>query len=350
MDGLRRAQRGRRPREDQIPATGQQLGRLGDRASSHRGSQKRAGDEVRRLEQHLGQAPGPCRRRNEPAPVGERGRGRGRPAEPVRLLPAAPRRFPTLRPGPRLALAAPGRGRPGRAHRGERAGAGLPRGGRDEPAHPGAARAGPDAAPLRPVRGRAGGGDERDRTRARAARPPGPDAGPRLGAAADSGDPRRAAAVARARAAAAGAVGRAGEREAGGPVGQGRAWGLLPMAAGGGGERRGRELVAAALEDAREDSVSPADTALGLLDLGLGRYAAAFERMRRIAEGSTPMEMLTQVPTLMEAAFRCGRLGEVKEVFDWFADWADATGRSYWEALVERCRAMLEPEAEAGGR
>ncbi len=129
---------------------------------------------------------------------------------------------------------------------------------------------------------------------------------------------------------------------------QGRVWVLLPIAAIRGEERRCRELVAAAIEDAPEDSVIPADTALGLLDLGLGRHEAAFDRMHRIAEGSTPMEILTQVPTLVEAAFRCGRLGEVKEVFGWFADWADATGRSYWEALVERCRAMLEPDDEAG--
>ena len=106
--------------------------------------------------------------------------------------------------------------------------------------------------------------------------------------------------------------------------------------------------MAAAIEDAPEDSVIPADTALGLLELGLGRYEAAFERLLRIAEGVTPMEVLTQVPTLVEAAFRAGRLAEVKEAFDWFADWADATGRSYWEALVERCRALMATEVEAG--
>lgn len=129
---------------------------------------------------------------------------------------------------------------------------------------------------------------------------------------------------------------------------QGRIWVLLPIAAIRGEERRCRELVAAAIQDAPEDSVIPADTALGLLELGLGRYEAAFERLLRIAEGVTPMEVLTQVPTLVEAAFRSGRLAEVKEAFDWFADWADATGRSYWEALVERCRALFAIEAEAG--
>ncbi|MCH7232843.1 AAA family ATPase [Glycomyces sp. L485] len=129
---------------------------------------------------------------------------------------------------------------------------------------------------------------------------------------------------------------------------QGRIWVLLPIAAIRGEERRCRELVAAAIEDAPEDSVIPADTSLGLLDLAMGRHQAAYDRMRRIAEGTSPMEILTQVPTLVEAAFRCGRLADVKEVFGWFADWADATGRSYWEALVERCRGMMEPGSEAG--
>jgi DNA-binding CsgD family transcriptional regulator len=129
---------------------------------------------------------------------------------------------------------------------------------------------------------------------------------------------------------------------------QGRVWVLLPIAAIRGEERRCRELIAAAIEDAPEDSVIPADTALGLLDLGLSRYEAAFERLLRLVEGATPMEVLNQVPTLVEAAYRCGRTAEVKEAFDWFADWADATGRPYWEALVERCRALLAEGDDAG--
>ncbi|WP_198586932.1 ATP-binding protein [Glycomyces xiaoerkulensis] len=129
---------------------------------------------------------------------------------------------------------------------------------------------------------------------------------------------------------------------------QGRVWVLLPIAAIRGEERRCRELIAAAIEDAPEDSVIPADTSLGLLDLGLGRYEAAFDRLHRLVEGSTPMELLTQVPTLVETAFRAGRAEEVKEAFGWFADWADATGRPYWEALVERCRGLLDADAEAG--
>ncbi|WP_168801504.1 helix-turn-helix transcriptional regulator [Glycomyces buryatensis] len=129
---------------------------------------------------------------------------------------------------------------------------------------------------------------------------------------------------------------------------QGRVWVLLPIAAIRGEERRCRELIAAAIEDAPEDSVIPADTSLGLLDLGLGHYEAAFDRLHRLVEGATPMEVLTQVPTLVEAAFRSGRAGEVKEAFGWFADWADATGRPYWEALVERCRGLLATDAQAG--
>ncbi|WP_199036432.1 ATP-binding protein [Glycomyces salinus] len=129
---------------------------------------------------------------------------------------------------------------------------------------------------------------------------------------------------------------------------QGRVWVLLPIAAIRGEERHCRELIAAAIEDAPEDSVIPADTALGLLDVGVGRYEAAFDRLRRLVEGVTPMEVLQQVPSLVEAAFRTGRIGEVKEAFDWFADWADATGRPYWEALVERCRALIAADAESG--
>ncbi|WP_051462940.1 helix-turn-helix transcriptional regulator [Haloglycomyces albus] len=136
-----------------------------------------------------------------------------------------------------------------------------------------------------------------------------------------------------------------GERRA---LMQTRLWVLLPIAAVRGDEKWCRELVAAAVNDAPADSVVPADTALGLLDLGLGRYKAAFERLWAIAQGVTPMEMLRDVPNLVEAAHRCGRETEVTAVFEWFCDWARATGQRYWEALVERCHGLLGDEADAG--
>ncbi|MFC4337817.1 helix-turn-helix transcriptional regulator [Salininema proteolyticum] len=129
---------------------------------------------------------------------------------------------------------------------------------------------------------------------------------------------------------------------------QARIWILLPIAAVRGDEKRCREILSAAIEDAPADSTLPADMHLAILDLGLGRFEAAYERLRRLAYGDSPMFFIRQVPSLVEAAFRCGRTGEIADVVDWFADWAAATGQRHWEALVERCRGLMVAEDEAG--
>jgi ATP/maltotriose-dependent transcriptional regulator MalT len=123
---------------------------------------------------------------------------------------------------------------------------------------------------------------------------------------------------------------------------------LAPVAALRGDSERCEALVARAVEVAPKSTEVRPDFALALLDAAHGRFEAALDRMLRIAASEAPMELLPHMPTIVEAAVRCGRADEIAGLFTWFAEWAEAAGVAHWLALLERCRGLLATEVEAG--
>ncbi|ATL26604.1 ATP-binding protein [Streptomyces formicae] len=90
--------------------------------------------------------------------------------------------------------------------------------------------------------------------------------------------------------------------------------------------------------------------AVGLLELGNGRYEAAlrvYEDVAASPSGHT-VAVLYGVPDRVEAAVRTGRAASVRELAADFGAWAGHTGAAWARALAARCRALLAPEAAAG--
>lgn len=127
---------------------------------------------------------------------------------------------------------------------------------------------------------------------------------------------------------------------------------LAHLAALDGDEERCREL--AAKGDLRQ--VMPGQVwggiAIGMLELGLGRYEAALRAYEDVAASPSghTIVVLYCVPDRVEAAVRAGsgQADSVRESARAFAEWADHTGAAWARALAARCRALLAPEAEAG--
>ncbi|MEJ3744527.1 LuxR family transcriptional regulator [Actinomycetes bacterium KLBMP 9797] len=87
----------------------------------------------------------------------------------------------------------------------------------------------------------------------------------------------------------------------------------------------------------------------GLLDLGLGRYAAALHRLERLPlDAFVPFLSAWAAPDLVEAAFRAGRRECAQEPLARFAAWADEIQLPWADAVLLRCRALATegPAAE----
>ncbi|MGV9305496.1 LuxR C-terminal-related transcriptional regulator [Nonomuraea sp. NPDC003727] len=90
--------------------------------------------------------------------------------------------------------------------------------------------------------------------------------------------------------------------------------------------------------------------ALGLLDLGLGRYETALPRLAGVVTGADRHTVIAlhSLPEQVEAAARLGRAAEARQACDRFRQWA-ANIRTPWaRAVALRCRALLEPGEAAG--
>ncbi len=86
-----------------------------------------------------------------------------------------------------------------------------------------------------------------------------------------------------------------------------------------------------------------ARAALGLLYLGLGRIAEAYEHLAGVQRGPTRHLSTVQrsVPDLVEAAVRIGRADEAAEAMRRCQTWAAVMDEPWTDALVLRCRALL---------
>ncbi len=92
-----------------------------------------------------------------------------------------------------------------------------------------------------------------------------------------------------------------------------------------------------------------ARAALGLLDLGLGRIAEAYERLAGVQRG--PVRHLSavqrSVPDFVECAVRIGRADEAAEAMRRCEAWAAVMDEPWTDALVLRCRALLAVDESA---
>ncbi|TVT46230.1 AAA family ATPase [Amycolatopsis rhizosphaerae] len=124
---------------------------------------------------------------------------------------------------------------------------------------------------------------------------------------------------------------------------------LAHLAAIAGDETRCRELTEDVLVAPHDPGLPRARWALGLLDLGYGRAAAALDRLGALAGGPDAygLSVLRSVPDLVEAAVRAGEPDRATEPLRRYTDWAHRTGQAWAEALVLRCQALLAPEGEA---
>jgi DNA-binding CsgD family transcriptional regulator len=80
-------------------------------------------------------------------------------------------------------------------------------------------------------------------------------------------------------------------------------------------------------------------SARGLLDLGLGRFDAAADRL--VEAAATSRGWWRGLPDLVEAAARVGRTADARRAADRYARWAEHTGQPWARAIALRCQALV---------
>ena len=125
---------------------------------------------------------------------------------------------------------------------------------------------------------------------------------------------------------------------------------LALLAAARGDEPLVRQLTAEALSRAGRPAWNTpwTSSALGLLDLGLGRAESALGRLETLAEGRRFFHIAAtrSTPDLVEAAVRLGRPEEAAEPLALFETWSRNAGQSWATALGQRCRALLDGDGD----
>ncbi|MFF0311107.1 LuxR C-terminal-related transcriptional regulator [Streptosporangium sp. NPDC004379] len=123
-----------------------------------------------------------------------------------------------------------------------------------------------------------------------------------------------------------------------------------------GDEHACRERAQAALARAREHRIglaaAVATWALAFSDLSAGRYGQAAQRLTRMSRADAGLGhgaiTLLSAPHYVEAAVRDGDRERAARALEAFRTWAETVGSPWARALVERCRALLAPERDAG--
>ncbi|MFI6497035.1 AAA family ATPase [Nonomuraea typhae] len=125
---------------------------------------------------------------------------------------------------------------------------------------------------------------------------------------------------------------------------------LAELAAIEGDEARCAELAAEPLARGLAPASVHAAAALSLLDLGLGRYEAAFDRLAAVVSGERPTGVLAALPTLVEAAVRLGRHDRAKQAAETYARFAAESGQPWAEAVSLRNWALIGDDLELHAR
>ncbi|RKT86471.1 regulatory protein, luxR family [Saccharopolyspora antimicrobica] len=123
---------------------------------------------------------------------------------------------------------------------------------------------------------------------------------------------------------------------------------LAHLAAMDGDEQRCADLAAEARRPGVGHSYVRAACALGLLDLGLGRHEAVWDRLSTLVDGANRMDALSAVPDLVEAAARLGR--HVHGPVERYVRWAELVEQPWARGIAQRCLALLGPADEAEHR
>ncbi|MFF5263944.1 LuxR C-terminal-related transcriptional regulator [Actinomadura viridis] len=112
--------------------------------------------------------------------------------------------------------------------------------------------------------------------------------------------------------------------------------------------RLAREALEIAIPHRLGLRVSVATYALGLLDLGMGRFAAAharFEGMVTAGPGAGhPTSVWRSTPDRVEAAMACGETDAARAAVTAYERWSVHARTAQSRALLLRCRALLEEE------
>ncbi|MEU8302711.1 AAA family ATPase [Actinomadura sp. NPDC048955] len=116
---------------------------------------------------------------------------------------------------------------------------------------------------------------------------------------------------------------------------------LGQLAAIQGDEERCLKLTEEALSRGLPPSNVHAAAARSLLDLGLGRYEAALERLADVVAGPTRQGAIAALPDMVEAAVRAGVPERARDAAAWHADWAAQTQQPWAQAVAARCAALL---------
>ncbi|MFE2996734.1 ATP-binding protein [Nocardia sp. NPDC059246] len=128
------------------------------------------------------------------------------------------------------------------------------------------------------------------------------------------------------------------------------AWGAAQT----GDEQRCRELaeptLAAALDRGELATALLATTALGLLDLGAGRYDRVLDRIESASRGPMGSHYMAVffTPLCVEAAMRTGQPARIGEALERFRRWADASRSPWIQGVYARCLAQTSSNDEAG--
>ncbi|MEU7895517.1 AAA family ATPase [Nonomuraea sp. NPDC049152] len=91
--------------------------------------------------------------------------------------------------------------------------------------------------------------------------------------------------------------------------------------------------------------VSTARYALGLLDLGMGRHAAAHDRFTALAATGHPTAVWRSTPDRVEAAAGCGELDAARAAYTAYEHWSADARTPQAKALLARCRALTGDDA-----
>ncbi|HEX5596409.1 MAG TPA: AAA family ATPase [Micromonosporaceae bacterium] len=117
---------------------------------------------------------------------------------------------------------------------------------------------------------------------------------------------------------------------------------LAALAAVRGDEERCVELTAEPIARGVPPGNVHAAGALSVLDLGLGRYEAAFGRLSGVFAARNRGGAMASLPDLVEAAVRVNRLADGQVAARRYAEWAAHVRQPWTRAVALRCQALLD--------